>query len=122
MQQAVMDVVGQHFRPEFINRLDETVVFQPLGREQTKQITVLQIERLQKRLHSKQLGLQVTLAAINYLAQVGYDVVYGARPLKRTIQRLLENPLAQDILAGKYLPGDIITVDKKKDQLVFAKK
>ena len=121
IEQAVMDVVGQHFRPEFINRLDESVVFQPLGQEQIKQITQLQVERLQQRLHSKQLRLQVTPMAVNYLAQVGYDIIYGARPLKRTIQRLLENPLAQDILQGKYLPGDVISVDKKDTQLVFRK-
>ena len=121
MRQAIMEVVGQHFRPEFINRIDESIVFHPLGQEQINKIATIQIKRLAQRLDMKQLSLKVSSEAMDHLAQAGYDVVYGARPLKRTIQQELENPLAQDILQGKYLPGDGITVALKDGLLVFAK-
>lgn len=119
MKSAVMEVVGQHFRPEFINRLDEIVVFHPLGREQLHAITKIQVALLQKRLHEKDLDFTLTDAALTFLTEVGYDPVYGARPLKRAIQQYLENPLARDILLGRFLPGDMIVVDKDGDKLGF---
>ncbi len=119
MKKSVLEVVGQHFRPEFINRVDEIVVFHPLAREQIRLIVDLQIVRLKKRLEEKSLQLQISDSALDYLAEVGYDPVYGARPLKRAIQQSLENPLALDMLAGKFLPGHTIVVDKGEGQLVF---
>jgi len=121
MKTAVMEVVGQHFRPEFINRIDETVVFHPLGREQIRKITEIQIGYLRRRLADSDLGLEVSVAALDKLGEAGFDPVYGARPLKRAIQHELENPLAQKILAGEYAPGDVITVDVRDGQLVFGK-
>ncbi len=121
MKTAVMEVVGQHFRPEFINRIDETVVFHPLGREQIRKITEIQIGYLRRRLADSDLGLEVSVAALDKLGEAGFDPVYGARPLKRAIQHELENPLAQKILAGEYVPGDVITVDVRDGTLVFGK-
>ncbi len=121
MKKAVMDVVRDNFRPEFINRLDETVVFHPLGKEQIQAIAKIQIEELAQRIQDKTLALEVKPDALEYLAQAGFDPVYGARPLKRSIQQLLENPLAKDILAGKFMPGDVIVVSKKEDHLAFTK-
>ena len=111
MKAAVMEVVGQHFRPEFINRVDEAVVFHPLGREQIRSITTIQIDYLRKRLAERELGLELTDAALDKLGEAGFDPVYGARPLKRAIQQQLENPLAQEILAGRFAPGDVVQVD-----------
>lgn len=121
MKNAVMGVVGQHFRPEFINRIDEIVVFHPLDEEQIKTIAKLQIARLASRLAEREYTLEVTEQAMDYLAATGYDPVYGARPLKRAIQQHLENPLAQEILAGKFIPGDVIQAGKKGDKITFTK-
>jgi len=121
MKAAVMDSVSSHFRPEFINRIDELVVFHPLGREQIRTITSIQIEYLRERLADRDIGLELADAALDKLGEAGFDPVYGARPLKRAIQQQLENPLAQEILAGKYLPEDTIQVDVKGDALVFSK-
>lgn len=121
MKEAVLGVVGKHFRPEFINRIDEMVVFHPLDQAQIKKIADIQINRLRKRLAEREYGLVLTPEAMDYLASSGYDPVYGARPLKRAIQQYIENPLAQDILAGKFAPGDTITADCKKEKLVFSK-
>jgi len=121
MKQAVMDVVGQHFRPEFINRVDETVVFHSLGREQIRAITVIQIDYLRQRLEERELGLDITDAALDLLGEAGFDPVYGARPLKRAIQQQLENPLAQEILSGHFAGGDVIKVDAAGDGLTFGK-
>jgi ATP-dependent Clp protease ATP-binding subunit ClpB len=121
MKEAVMGVVGQHFRPEFINRIDEIVVFHPLDQTQIKKITELQINRLRQRLAEREYGLTLTPSAMDYLATTGYDPVYGARPLKRAIQQYVENPLATELLAGKFAPGDIITIECKKDKLEFSK-
>ncbi|GAB4392489.1 MAG: ATP-dependent chaperone ClpB [Gammaproteobacteria bacterium] len=118
MNKAVMDIVGQHFRPEFINRIDECIVFHPLDKQQIHAITHIQIDLLQQRLRARELSLQVSDAAIDLIAQAGYDPVYGARPLKRTIQQLLENPLAQDILAGEFTSGDTIQIDVDQGKLV----
>jgi len=121
MKKAVLGVVGQHFRPEFINRIDEIVVFHPLDQKQIKNIAQIQINRLRARLAEREYGLDVTDEALDYLAEAGYDPVYGARPLKRAIQQHLENPLAQEILAGGFIPGDVIRVGFKKGQIVFSK-
>ncbi|WP_323601678.1 ATP-dependent chaperone ClpB [Pseudomonas putida] len=116
---AVMDAVGAHFRPEFINRIDEVVVFEPLGREQIAGITEIQLGRLRSRLLERELSLSLSPEALDKLIAVGYDPVYGARPLKRAIQRWIENPLAQLILAGKFLPGTAITARVEGDEIVF---
>ena len=119
MKTAVMEVVGQHFRPEFINRVDEIVVFHPLDQQQIRQIAAIQIEGLKKRLAERDLALEITDAALDLLGNAGFDPVYGARPLKRAIQSRLENPLAQRILGGDYSPGDVIQVDAEGDELMF---
>ncbi len=119
MKAAVMDVVGAHFRPEFINRIDDAVVFHPLGREQIRSITTIQIGYLRTRLAERELGLELTEAALDRLGEAGFDPVYGARPLKRAIQQQLENPLAQEILAGRFHPGQVIRVDADGGQLLF---
>jgi len=121
MKAAVMDVVGQHFRPEFINRVDESVVFHPLGQAEIRSIASIQIKQLQLRLQEREMDIVMSDAALDKLAAAGFDAVYGARPLKRAIQQELENPLAQDILAGGYGPGDVIDVDVQNDELVFSK-
>jgi ATP-dependent Clp protease ATP-binding subunit ClpB len=119
MKAAVMEVVGAHFRPEFINRIDEAVVFHPLGRDQIRAITTIQIDYLRKRLAERDLGLTLSEAALDRLGEAGFDPVYGARPLKRAIQQQLENPLAQQILAGRFQPGQVIDVDLEGEQLLF---
>lgn len=121
MKDAVLEVVSKHLRPEFINRIDEMVVFHPLDEAQIKHIADIQLQRLRTRLVERELGLVVTNEALAYLSEAGYDPVYGARPLKRAIQQYLENPLAQDILAGLYLPGDTIEVGVKNNRLAFTK-
>lgn len=119
MKRSVMGIVGQHFRPEFINRIDESVVFHPLGRDQIHAITAIQIQYLQHRLQDRDMRLTISDAALDKLGDAGYDPVYGARPLKRAIQQALENPLAQAILAGKFGPGDLIEVGVEDDQFTF---
>ena len=121
MKKAVLELVGKHFRPEFINRIDEMVVFHPLDQAQIKKIAEIQINRLRKRLAEREYGLALTPEAMDYLASSGYDPVYGARPLKRAIQQHIENPLAQEILAGKFAPGDTINIGLGKDRIVFSK-
>jgi len=121
MKTAVMEVVGGHFRPEFINRIDDVVVFHPLDREQIRAIAGLQIDILKARLQEREIDLQLTDAALDLLGEAGYDPVYGARPLKRAIQSQLENPLAQEILAGRFGPDDVIRVDVQDDKLSFSK-
>jgi len=121
MKSAVIEIVGQHFRPEFINRVDETVVFHPLGREQIRAITTIQISDLAKRLEEKEMLLEVSDDALDQLSEAGFDPVYGARPLKRAIQQQLENPLAQQLLAGKFVPEDKIVVGVVDNQLTFDK-
>lgn len=121
MKDAVMEIVSTHFRPEFINRVDEVVVFHPLDREQIHEIANIQIDTLRRRLREKNLQLDLTESALNHLAAIGYDPVYGARPLKRALQQIIENPLARDILQGQFLPGDKIQVDYKGNEIVFKK-
>ncbi|MCG3730077.1 ATP-dependent chaperone ClpB [Vibrio cincinnatiensis] len=113
MKEQVMDVVSKHFRPEFLNRIDESVVFHPLGKEHIKSIALIQIERLRQRLADKDYELKVNDEALNLIAQVGFDPVYGARPLKRAIQQTVENPLAKSILAGQFVPGMPIYLEVK---------
>ncbi len=119
MKTAVMGVVGNHFRPEFINRIDEVVVFHPLSRDQIRGIAGLQLGLLKKRLQERDLGLELEDAVLDKLCEAGYDPVYGARPLKRTIQQLIENPLAQDVLSGKFAPGDTIRGALREGRVVF---
>jgi len=121
MRSAVMDIVGTHFRPEFINRVDEVVVFHPLGREHIRSITDIQLRQLNARLADKELALEVSEAAKDQLGEAGFDPVYGARPLKRVLQQRLENALAQRILRGEFMPGDSIRVDAEGDALTFSK-
>ncbi len=118
-RQAVMDAVRNHFRPEFLNRLDEILLFRRLSRADMKGIVDVQLERFEKLLKNHELTLDVEESARRYLAEAGYDPAYGARPLKRVIQSKLQNPLAQEILAGKMLPGSRIKVRAGKDGLVF---
>ncbi|MCY1376162.1 Chaperone protein ClpB [compost metagenome] len=115
-----MDAVNVHFRPEFINRIDEVVVFEPLARSQIAGIAEIQMGRLRKRLAERELSLDLTEEAMDKLIAVGFDPVYGARPLKRAIQRWIENPLAQQILAGKFHPGAKIHARVEGDEIVFA--
>ncbi|MBU0745038.1 MAG: ATP-dependent chaperone ClpB [Gammaproteobacteria bacterium] len=119
IKSAVMETVSKHFRPEFINRVDDIVVFHGLDQKQIRAITTTQIARLQKRLKERDLHLEVSTKALDYLSEVGYDPIYGARPLKRAIQQYLENPLAQDILLGKFKPKDKIVVDRENHGLKF---
>jgi ATP-dependent Clp protease ATP-binding subunit ClpB len=119
MKAAVMEVVGSHFRPEFINRIDDVVVFHPLGREQIRAIAGLQVDVLRNRLQERDIGLALSDAALDLLGEAGFDPVYGARPLKRAIQSQLENPLAQAILAGRFGPGSLVNVDVSDGQLLF---
>ena len=121
MKDAVMDIVGQHFRPEFINRIDEAVVFHPLAQDQIRAISKIQIDLLRKRLKDRDIGFEISETALDRLGEAGFDPVYGARPLKRAIQRQLENPLANEILSGRFLPGDVIKVDVANDGLTFIK-
>ncbi|QXI52710.1 ATP-dependent chaperone ClpB [Pseudomonas alvandae] len=116
---AVMDAISTHFRPEFINRVDEVVIFEPLARDQIAGITEIQLGRLRSRLAERELKLQLSDEALDKLIAVGYDPVYGARPLKRAIQRWIENPLAQLILSGRFMPGETVTGTVENDEIVF---
>jgi ATP-dependent Clp protease ATP-binding subunit ClpB len=117
MEKRVNDALRAHFRPEFLNRLDETIIFHSLKAEELRQIVELQVKRLAKRLEEKKLGLRLDGEALDWLAGVGYDPVYGARPLKRAIQRELETPIAKAILAGTFAPGSSIAVDVRNERL-----
>jgi ATP-dependent Clp protease ATP-binding subunit ClpB len=120
MKSAVMEVVGNHFRPEFINRVDETVVFHPLEKDQLKGIASIQLEYLRKRLAEREIRLELSDAALGKLVDAGFDPVYGARPLKRAIQQQLENPLAQALLRGEYAAGDVVRVEVEDEQFLFS--
>lgn len=119
MKAMVMDVLSRHFRPEFINRVDETVVFHPLGREEIRSIAEAQLKRLYARLDERDLTIELTDEALDFIASSGFDPVFGARPLKRAIQHELENPLAQRILAGDFKAGDAIHVDVADNRIVI---
>jgi ATP-dependent Clp protease ATP-binding subunit ClpB len=119
MKAAVMEIVGQHFRPEFINRVDDVVVFHPLGKAHIREIVQIQLGFLRKRLRDREIGFELDAAATDQLGEAGFDPVYGARPLKRAIQHQLENPLAQRILRGDFGPGDTIRVTAAEGALAF---
>jgi ATP-dependent Clp protease ATP-binding subunit ClpB len=121
MKEAVMQVVTQHFRPEFINRVDDIVVFHSLGREQIRSIVDIQLGRLRQRLAERDITLRLDDAARDKIGEAGFDTVYGARPLKRAIQSQIENPLAQSILRGEFIAGDRVVATMKRDALVFEK-
>ena len=122
MKDKVMESVTTHFRPEFVNRVDDIVVFHALGKEQVRAIADIQIDILRKRLANQDIELTVSKAALDVIGEAGFDPVYGARPLKRSIQSLVENQLAHLILSGTYVTGDTVLVDVEDGQLSFTKK
>ena len=122
MKELVMQSVTAHFRPEFINRVDDIVVFHALKKEQVRKIANIQIDRLRQRLSEQGLKLEVDDSALDLIGDAGFDPVYGARPLKRSIQMTLENPLAEKILAGDLLRGDTIAISVESGALVFTKR
>ena len=121
MKSAVMEIVQQSFRPEFINRIDDIVVFHPLGTQQIRAIVDIQLLYLRKRLAERNMDLALDDAARDRLGEAGFDPVYGARPLKRAIQQQIENPLASKILQGEFAPGDRIRVGVRDGELTFSK-
>jgi ATP-dependent Clp protease ATP-binding subunit ClpB len=122
MKSAVMEIVQQHFRPEFINRVDDIVVFHPLGTDQIRAIVEIQLGYLRRRLLDRNMELELDDKARDLIGEAGFDPVYGARPLKRAIQQQIENPLAQRILRNELLPGDRVRVTVRGSELVFEKK
>jgi len=121
IKSTVMSVVAQHFRPEFINRIDDIVVFHPLAREHVRQIATIQFEVLGRRLEDQEIGIELSSEAVDALVEEGYDPVYGARPLKRVIQKRIENPLASRLLAGEFGTGDVIRVGYADGAFVFGR-
>ena len=121
VETAVLGELRRHFRPEFLNRVDDIIVFKPLGTEQLTVIVELQLRRLERMLADRKIALQVTDAAKQLIAEEGHDPAYGARPLKRAIQRLVQNPLAMRVLEGEFGDGDTVVVDREpgSHQLVF---
>ena len=119
MKRSVMEIVGTHFRPEFVNRVDEVVVFHPLAQDQIRGIAEIQLAILRLRLMENDLALEIEDAVMDRLAEAGFDPVYGARPLKRAIQQLIENPLSQDVISGRFSPGDAIHAKIDGDRIVF---
>ena len=115
----MMQELRQTLRPEFLNRIDEIVIFHPLGRDELARIVDIQLGHLRRRLSDKRITLEVTDAAKTVLAREGYDPTFGARPLKRTIQRLVQDPLALKLLEGEFSDGDTVTVDAEGDSIVF---
>jgi ATP-dependent Clp protease ATP-binding subunit ClpB len=119
MEQRVSAALREAFKPEFLNRVDETIIFNNLGRDEIKSIVEIQLKRLRQNLAGRKMGLEITDRAKALIADKGYDPVYGARPLKRTIQRLIQDPLAVKILEGEFGEGDRVKVDAAGDELVF---
>ncbi|MEY4762027.1 MAG: hypothetical protein RLZZ200_1883, partial [Pseudomonadota bacterium] len=119
MKSAVMERVQEHFRPEFINRIDDIIVFHPLGSDQIRAIVDIQLANLRQRLADRDMVLTLTDAARDLLGEAGFDPVYGARPLKRAIQQQVENPLAERILRGEFAPGDTVEVGEEAGHLAF---
>jgi ATP-dependent Clp protease ATP-binding subunit ClpB len=117
----VLEELRQHLRPEFLNRIDEVIVFRPLGLEEIKQVVDIQAVHLRKRLGEKRITLELTDAAKGLLAREGFDPVFGARPLKRTLQRRVQDPLALRLLEGEIQPGDTVRVDTRGDEVTFTK-
>jgi ATP-dependent Clp protease ATP-binding subunit ClpB len=112
-------LLREHFRPEFLNRIDETILFHRLDKAELTKIISLQINKLQDRLRSVKIELNLTNAALNFVMERGYDAAFGARPLKRAVQQLLENPLATALLQGDFKEGDVITVEQENNKLLF---
>jgi ATP-dependent Clp protease ATP-binding subunit ClpB len=121
MKISALAEVKSHFRPEFINRIDEIVVFHPLGKREIEGIAKIQLRGLEQRLAKLDHRLQVSDKALELVSEAGFDPVYGARPLKRAIQQSIENTLAKELLAGKFLPGETIVVDAQAGEIVFTK-
>ena len=119
IKKTIMDIVGRHLRPEFVNRIDEVVVFRPLNREQIHAIAQLQLGYLRERLQQREMKLELTPVALDLLAEAGFDPVFGARPLKRSIQQQVETPLAREIVAGRFGPGDSILLDAQDEEILF---
>jgi len=115
MESRIHEILKASFRPEFLNRVDETIIFKPLGRDEIREIVVIQVVHLRKRLQEKKIELELSDKAEGALADKGYDPVYGARPLKRTIQKYIQDPLATEILKGDFKEGDTIKVDVDQD-------
>ncbi|HEY9302256.1 MAG TPA: ATP-dependent chaperone ClpB, partial [Phormidium sp.] len=122
MRKQVMDALRKHFRPEFLNRVDDIILFHTLSRNELRQIVGIQLKRIHNLLSDQKINIELTAKAQDHLAEAGYDPVYGARPLKRAIQRQIENPLATLLLENKFIAGDTIVVDREDDSLVFSKK
>jgi ATP-dependent Clp protease ATP-binding subunit ClpB len=122
MERRVEEALHQHFRPEFLNRVDETVIFHSLSRQDLRRIVDLQVESLRKTLADRHIGIELTDAARDALAEEGYDPHFGARPLKRTLQRLVQNPLAMRLLQGGFKPGQTIELDYRKGAITFEAK
>ena len=118
MKTSVMSAVADHFRPEFINRIDDVVVFHSLDQAHIREISRIQLGNLHDRLHERDIELEVSEAALDAISAAGFDPVYGARPLKRAVQRLLENPLAEALLEGRFLPGDTVFVNCHDDGVI----
>jgi ATP-dependent Clp protease ATP-binding subunit ClpB len=119
MRSRVMETMRDSFRPEFLNRIDEIIIFHPLIKSQLRNIVKLQIKRLEERLAEQKIGLKLSELALDFLAEVGYDPVFGARPLKRAVQRYLETSIARSILKGEFKGGDTIVVDIEDERLMF---
>ena len=119
MRGRVMEAMRTNFRPEFLNRIDEIIIFHGLRKDQLREIVKLQVARLAKRLEEQKMSLKLSEAALDFLAEIGYDPVYGARPLKRAIQRYLETAIAKSILRGEFKQGDTIFVDVEDERLTF---
>jgi ATP-dependent Clp protease ATP-binding subunit ClpB len=122
MRQEVLTALRGHFRPEFLNRVDEIIIFEPLQKGELEHIVKIQIRKIEELLADQKIKIQITASAANYIVKVGYDPVYGARPLKRAIQRELQNPIATKILENSFIPGDTIVVDCMENKLVFSTK
>ena len=120
-REAVLNALRARFRPEFLNRIDEIVLFHPLTREHLKHIVDIQMQQVSKRMAERKIEIELTDAAKEFLVREGYDATYGARPLKRTIQRLILDPLALQVLEGKFAEGDTVVVDLEKGAIVFHK-
>lgn len=121
MRRRVMEAMRNSFRPEFLNRIDEIIIFHGLDKKELRQIVLLQVQRLRQRLADRKISLKLSDAALDFLAEVGYDPVYGARPLKRAIQRELETQIAKAILRGEFTDGNTIFVDVQNERLSFSR-
>ena len=122
IKEAVMEQVKKHFRPEFINRIDEIVVFNALDEKAIREIARIQIRKLAKRMEAQNIGLEVSDAALDEIGKVGFDPLFGARPLRRAVQEYLENKIAINLLKGQYAPGDTVDVDYQDGKFIFSKK